>query len=95
MDIQAILQQMGGKPAGAPAPSDDQAVSDTSEQILISSLALLKMLKHTVSGTSFFFLRRPVQRGGVPFEVMGLALGEFVDEYTVVRASQPRMASFF
>ena len=34
----------------------------------ISSLALLKMLKHG--------------RAGVPMEVMGLMLGEFVDEYT-------------
>lgn len=42
---------------------------DTSEQIYISSLALLKMLKHG--------------RAGVPLEVMGLMLGEFVDEYTV------------
>jgi hypothetical protein len=38
-------------------------------QIYISSLALLKMLKHG--------------RAGVPLEVMGLMLGEFVDEYTV------------
>lgn len=35
----------------------------------ISSLALLKMLKHG--------------RAGVPMEVMGLMLGEFVDDYTV------------
>ena len=36
--------------------------------VYISSLALLKMLKHG--------------RAGVPMEVMGLMLGEFVDEYT-------------
>ncbi|MBA0738251.1 hypothetical protein Gogos_011641, partial [Gossypium gossypioides] len=36
---------------------------------LHTSLALLKMLKHG--------------RAGVPMEVMGLMLGEFVDEYTV------------
>merc|ERR1712130_1093400 len=54
---------MGGGP-GADAP-----VNDTSERIHISSLALLKMLKHG--------------RAGVPMEVMGLMLGEFVDEYTV------------
>mmetsp|Transcript_8905 Transcript_8905/g.7872 ORF Transcript_8905/g.7872 Transcript_8905/m.7872 type:complete len:137 (-) Transcript_8905:605-1015(-) len=42
---------------------------DTSEQIYISSLALLKMLKHS--------------RAGVPMEVMGLMLGEFVDDYTI------------
>lgn len=46
-----------------------QAVFDTSEQIIISSLALLKMLKHA--------------RAGVPMEVMGLMLGEFIDDYTV------------
>merc|ERR1712131_352186 len=37
--------------------------------IHISSLALLKMMKHG--------------RAGVPFEVMGLMLGDFVDDYTV------------
>lgn len=43
-------------------------VGDNSEKIIISSLALLKMLKHG--------------RAGVPLEVMGLMLGSFVDEYT-------------
>jgi len=42
---------------------------DTAEVVQISSLALLKMLKHG--------------RAGVPMEVMGLMLGEFVDDYTV------------
>ena len=42
---------------------------DTAEQIYISSLALLKMLKHA--------------RSGVPLEVMGLMLGEFVDDYSI------------
>merc|ERR1712183_687744 len=37
--------------------------------VYISSLALLKMLKHG--------------RAGVPMEVMGLMLGELVDDYTV------------
>eukprot|EP01061_Rhynchopus_euleeides_P038224 TRINITY_DN65665_c0_g1_i1.p1 TRINITY_DN65665_c0_g1~~TRINITY_DN65665_c0_g1_i1.p1 ORF type:complete len:306 (+),score=106.42 TRINITY_DN65665_c0_g1_i1:86-1003(+) len=46
----------------------DTAV-DTAETVHISALALLKMLKHA--------------RAGVPMEVMGLMLGEFVDEYTV------------
>jgi len=50
------------------APTDSPVV-DTAEQVYISSLALLKMLKHG--------------RAGVPMEVMGLMLGEFVDEYTV------------
>lgn len=44
-------------------------VPDTSETIQISSLALLKMLKHG--------------RAGIPMEVMGLMLGEFVDEFTI------------
>lgn len=60
-----------GGGAGGDAPQQD-----TSEQIYISSLALLKMLKHG--------------RAGVPLEVMGLMLGEFVDEYTVkVRGQAP------
>jgi len=48
---------------------DDAPMPDTSETVQISGLALLKMLKHG--------------RAGVPVEVMGLMLGEFVDEYTV------------
>ncbi|XP_023347281.1 26S proteasome non-ATPase regulatory subunit 14 [Eurytemora carolleeae] len=58
---------MGGM--GGSAPPSDSPVVDTAEQVYISSLALLKMLKHG--------------RAGVPMEVMGLMLGEFVDEYTV------------
>lgn len=45
------------------------ASPDTSETIQISSLALLKMMKHG--------------RAGIPLEVMGLMLGEFIDEYNV------------
>merc|ERR1739848_728844 len=54
---------------GQNAQPTDAPVVDTAEQVYISSLALLKMLKHG--------------RAGVPMEVMGLMLGEFVDEYTV------------
>lgn len=43
--------------------------ADTSEQVYVSSLALLKMLRHG--------------RAGIPMEVMGLMLGEFIDDYTV------------
>merc|ERR1719491_1573609 len=43
--------------------------TDTSEQVYVSSLSLLKMLRHG--------------RAGIPMEVMGLMLGEFVDDYTV------------
>ena len=57
------LPGMGGKGA-----QSEKKVSDSSEQIIISSLSLLKMLKHG--------------RAGVPMEVMGLMLGSFVDEYT-------------
>ena len=72
-------QGMGGM--GSQSPESSQ--NDTAEQVThprikissyliqihISSLALLKMMKHG--------------RAGVPFEVMGLMLGEFVDDYTV------------
>ena len=52
-------------------------VPDTSETVHISSLALLKMLKH---GIFFCFMKSIFicsGRAGVPMEVMGLMLGEF------------------
>ena len=55
--------------SSSPHANLDLLTQDTGEQIYISSLALLKMLKHG--------------RAGVPLEVMGLMLGEFVDDYTV------------
>jgi len=64
--IQRLFQpQAAAGGGGAPEAN----VVDTSEMVYISSMALLKMLKHG--------------RAGVPMEVMGLMLGEFVDEYTV------------
>lgn len=48
---------------------DSSTLIDNSETVYISSLALLKMLRHG--------------RAGVPMEVMGLMLGEFVDDFTV------------
>jgi len=54
---------------GAPQQPIDGPQVDTAEQVYISSLSLLKMLKHG--------------RAGVPMEVMGLMLGDFVDDYTV------------
>lgn len=45
-----------------PPLTADAPVVDTAEQVYISSLALLKMLKHG--------------RAGVPMEVMGLMLGK-------------------
>ncbi|KAI9699240.1 MAG: multicatalytic endopeptidase [Bogoriella megaspora] len=61
-------QSMGGM-GGMGAPQGDQPLIDNAETVYISSLALLKMLRHG--------------RAGVPMEVMGLMLGEFVDDYTV------------
>jgi len=65
--MERLLQM--GRMGQQPAPGTDTPQVDTGEQIYISSLALLKMLKHG--------------RAGVPMEVMGLMLGEYVDEYTV------------
>ena len=62
-----MMQAQGGQqrmPRGAEIPQND-----TGEQIYISSLALLKMLKHS--------------RAGIPFEVMGLMVGEIHDDYTI------------
>ncbi|CAN8074794.1 unnamed protein product [Agarophyton chilense] len=61
--LQRMLTQSQGVMAA------DTPVWDTAETVYISSLALLKMLKHG--------------RAGVPMEVMGLMLGDFVDDYTV------------
>jgi len=47
----------------------DMQLMDTSETTYISPIALVKMLKHG--------------RAGVPLEVMGLMLGELVDDYTI------------
>ncbi|KAL1931965.1 hypothetical protein VTP01DRAFT_9021 [Rhizomucor pusillus] len=66
------LQRMLGSAAagfGQAQPGVDTETVDNAETVHISSLALVKMLKHG--------------RAGVPMEVMGLMLGEFVDEYTV------------
>ncbi|KAG6015015.1 multicatalytic endopeptidase [Claviceps lovelessii] len=54
---------------GAAHGTDNTSLIDNSETVYISSLALLKMLRHG--------------RAGVPMEVMGLMLGEFVDDFTV------------
>ncbi|CAF0776771.1 unnamed protein product [Adineta steineri] len=63
MGLGGLRDMQGGAPPG------DTPMVDTAEQVYISSLSLLKMLKHG--------------RAGVPMEVMGLMLGEFVDDYTV------------
>jgi len=70
MDRLARMLGQGGMPgAGGAGLGVDQNVPDTAECTQVSSLALLKMLKHG--------------RAGVPMEVMGLMLGEFVDDYTI------------
>ncbi|KAL7067395.1 putative Mov34/MPN/PAD-1 family proteasome regulatory subunit [Cryptosporidium serpentis] len=67
-NIRSMLGSLHG--FGGLIPQDpDSPIPDTSEQVYISSLALLKMLRHG--------------RAGVPMEVMGLLLGEFIDDYTV------------
>jgi 26S proteasome regulatory subunit N11 len=66
-----MLGQVGAPQAGLDAP-----IVDTAEMVYISSLALLKMLKHGI-------IYHNKGRAGVPMEVMGLMLGEFVDDYTV------------
>jgi len=68
--VERLLPLGGGiSGLGQAQQAQDGPAVDTAEQVYISSLALLKMLKHG--------------RAGVPMEVMGLMLGEFVDDYTV------------
>lgn len=62
-----MMRQMMGQQN--PQAVQDMELPDTSETIHISPIALIKMLKHG--------------RAGVPLEVMGLMLGDFIDEYTV------------
>jgi 26S proteasome regulatory subunit N11 len=64
-----LSRMFGGGGGGMGQDAGDSALADTAEQVYISSMALLKMLKHG--------------RAGVPMEVMGLMLGEFIDDYTV------------
>ena len=66
-----LQQLVRGMPNGSMPgmPSKDSPSPDCAEKVHVSSLALLKMLKHG--------------RAGVPMEVMGLMLGQFVDDYTI------------
>lgn len=43
--------------------------ADSGEQLILSPLALIKMLKHC--------------RAGIPMEVMGMMIGEIIDDYTI------------
>ncbi|KDQ20688.1 hypothetical protein BOTBODRAFT_26705 [Botryobasidium botryosum FD-172 SS1] len=69
MDVGNFDRMISQARAQGGGPTTDNPIPDNGEVIHISSLALLKMLKHG--------------RAGVPMEVMGLMLGEFVDDYTV------------
>ncbi len=90
MDLQRLQQLLANMP-GRGNPAADTPAPDTAEKIQISSLSLLKMLKHgmqrIIHGENSIwcninnFFR--IGRAGVPMEVMGLMLGQFVDEYTI------------
>lgn len=69
--MERLQQLMRGMPGGSMGGTGtgDSDTPDCAEKVHVSSLALLKMLKHG--------------RAGVPMEVMGLMLGQFVDDYTI------------
>ena len=68
--MERLQQLMRGMPAGmGGVGGGDSPSPDCAEKVHVSSLSLLKMLKHG--------------RAGVPMEVMGLMLGQFVDDYTI------------
>lgn len=67
--LQRLLGSGGGLGGAAGGAQADGPAIDNAETVYISSLALLKMLRHG--------------KAGVPMEVMGLMLGEFVDEFTI------------
>ena len=71
MDMEQLRQLMQNMPygGGGSVGNGDSPSPDCAEKVHVSSLALLKMLKHG--------------RAGVPMEVMGLMLGQFVDDYTI------------
>ena len=66
---QLMRNMPGGLGGGMGSANPDTPLPDCAEKIHVSALALLKMLKHG--------------RAGVPMEVMGLMLGQFVDDYTI------------
>lgn len=69
--MERLQQLMRNMPPGGMGGvgASDSPTPDCAEKVHVSSLALLKMLKHG--------------RAGVPMEVMGLMLGQFVDDYTI------------
>ena len=73
-----LLRLGTGFGGGGVASGTDSAMVDTAEQTYISSLALLKMLKHG--------------RAGVPMEVMGLMLGKLEKFYCFFYSSGKSIA---
>jgi 26S proteasome regulatory subunit N11 len=65
--LESLLGGLGQGGMGAGKPKE--SIPDSSETIIVSSLALLKMLKHG--------------RAGVPMEVMGLMLGSFIGNSSI------------
>ncbi|CAL6058186.1 26S_proteasome non-ATPase regulatory subunit [Hexamita inflata] len=61
MNLQQLLAGM--------QPENEKPTTDSSETVIISTVALIKMFKHASRG--------------VPIEVMGLCVGRFIDQYTV------------
>lgn len=91
-NMRKVFEQFakGGKQSSSSGV--DSPTNDTAETVHISSLALLKMLKHGMFSNmifadshlyDFIFFKKFIGRAGVPMEVMGLMLGEFIDDYTV------------
>ena len=65
-------------------------IGNTSLSILVGSNYLLSVIRTCWCADSRFFfviqniqLKHSIGRAGVPMEVMGLMLGQFVDDYTV------------
>ena len=67
MDLTQLMSMMG-RQRGQAAQRGPEKMKDTAEAVHVSALALLKMLVHG--------------RAGIPLEVMGIMIGEFIDEYT-------------
>ena len=63
------MDRLFGNMMGRQPRQEDSHMNDTAETVYISSLALLKMLKHAKSG--------------IPLEVMGLMVGDKLDDYTI------------
>lgn len=66
-----------------PNAAESTKIPDTSEQVHVSPLALLKMMRHC--------------RAGIPFEVMGMMLGEFDNDGFAINVidvfAMPQMAT--